>query len=170
MRNLSFRALVEERFIAQKRRNGEEVLASLGMTVARQWLGKSGTLRGCILKPEGTFRLAGHEMSHLYPTTRGHRFPFWRSAVLWLCGFSLLFALASRVPRFSGTETSWVRAAPPHITAKILAKDLYLLQAPLSGILTPPRVTLIRKLVKETQAPFAVSLDNRLYTRPPPAA
>ena len=103
-----------------------------------------------------------------YQTSGGPRLCTWRGLVLWLCVFSLLFALASRVPRFAGDETSWVRSAPPHVTAKLLAKDFYLLQAPRSGILIPLRVVPLRDRVKEAWPLFSVFLDNRLYTRPPP--
>lgn len=170
MRNLSCRVLVEERFMAQKPREGEEVLASLGMAVVASRIRIPRILCGCILRREATFRLAGLQMSRADRTAGGRCLYSWRGLVLWVCAFSLLFALASRVPRFKGSEVSWVRATPPQMTAKILAKDFYLLQAPASGILTRPRLILIRKLVKETRPPFAVFLDNRLYTRPPPTA
>ena len=103
-----------------------------------------------------------------YRTRGGPRLCTWRGVALWLCVFSLLFAVASRVPRFAGDATSWVRSAPPHVTAKLLAKDFYLLQAPRSGILIPLRVVPLRDRVSEAWPPFSVFLDNRLHTRPPP--
>ena len=103
-----------------------------------------------------------------YRTSGGPRLCVWRGVALWLCVFSLLFALASRVPRFAGDKTSWVRSAPPHVTAKLLAKDFYLLQAPLSGLVLPARVVPPRSSVKEAWPLSPVFLDNRLYTRPPP--
>ena len=63
-------------------------------------------------------------------TTGKRRISHARTLILCLCTLSLLIVLANRVPRFSpsGMETSWVRAVPTEITAKILAKELYLLQ------------------------------------------
>jgi len=124
---------------------------------------------GCILSSEASFLIGWAEMPPFaYQTSGGPRLCTWRGLALWLCVFSLLFALASRVPRFADDETSWVRSAPPHVTAKLLAKDFYLLQAPRSGILIPLRVVPLRDRVSEAWPPFSVFLDNRLHTRPPP--
>jgi len=90
--------------------------------------------------------------------------------MLYLCAFSLLFVLANRVPRFPRSETSWVRSVPPQMTAKLLAKDFYLLQPPAAGILTHLRSIPVRIAAEEQRPLFPVSLDNRLYTRPPPTS
>jgi len=87
---------------------------------------------------------------------------------VWLCAFSLLIVLANRVPRFPRSEASWVRSAPPQMTAKLLAKDFYLLQPPASGIFTFLRPIPIRSAAKEVRPLLPVFLDNCLYTRPPP--
>lgn len=105
---------------------------------------------------------------HAYPTTEVRRLPYWRGLVLWLCAVSLLIALASRVPRFSESETSWVQSGSPQMTAKLLAKDIYLLQPPASGFFTFLRTILIWKAAEEERPVLATSLDNSLYTRPPP--
>ena len=129
------------------------------------------TLRGCILRLEARFRLAGVEMPHAYRTTSGHRLSFWHGAALWLCAFSLVIALANRVPRFAGNEHSWDRAVPPQTATKLLAKDFYLLlQPPSSGVLTLPSATAFNITAKERCPLFPVFLDSRLYTRPPPAS
>lgn len=63
-----------------------------------------------------------------------------------------------------------MRSAPPQMTAKLLAKDFYLLQPPASGIFTLLRAVPIRSVAKEAWPLLAVFLDNRLYTRPPPTS
>jgi hypothetical protein len=105
-----------------------------------------------------------------YGTIEGRRLSSWRSLLLWLCAFSLLVALANRVPHFAQGETSWVRSTPPHITARIMAKDFFLLPPPASGIFTPLRSVPVLRTAKEARPPSPVFLDNRLYTRPPPTA
>ncbi|MGB7845692.1 MAG: hypothetical protein WBL63_08770 [Candidatus Acidiferrum sp.] len=54
------------------------------------------------------------------------------------------------------------------MTAKLLAKDIYLLQPPASGFFTFLRTILIWKAAEEERPVLATSLDNSLYTRPPP--
>jgi hypothetical protein len=105
-----------------------------------------------------------------YPTAGAHRNSCWRALVPWLCALSLLIVLANRVPRFHGSETTWVRSVPPQMTAKILAKDFYLLQPPASGVFTLLRSIPVSRAAQEAHPLFPVSLDNRLYTRPPPAS
>lgn len=101
-------------------------------------------------------------------TTGERRLSCWRAVLPWLCAFSLLVVLANRVPRFPGSETSWVRGDPPQMTAKLLAKDFYLLQPPASGIFTQLCSIPVRKAREESRPHFPLFLDNRLYTRPPP--
>src|SRR5208337_209791 len=109
-------------------------------------------------------------MQCAYPTTGACRLSYGRGLVLWLCAFSLLIVLANRVPRFPRSETSWVRSVPPQVTAKLLAKDFYLLQPPASGIFTLLRSIPVPSAAEEVRPLFPVSLDNRLYTRPPPTS
>jgi hypothetical protein len=102
-----------------------------------------------------------------YPT-RAHQFPCWRGLLLCLCAFSLLIAVANRVPRFSRTETSWVQSVPLQMTAKLLARDFYLLPPPASGIFTLLLSIPVVKVAEESRPVFPIFLDNCLYTRPPP--
>jgi hypothetical protein len=102
---------------------------------------------------------------------RPRRLTCTRFAVVWLCVFSLIVVLANRVPRIPGNEeTSWVPSAPSQMTAKVLAKDFYVLLPPASGA-----VTLLRSIpspleTREEHPVVSTSLDNRLFTRPPPSA
>jgi len=105
-----------------------------------------------------------------HPTIGARRCSCWRGLLLWLCAFSLLIVLANRVPRFPRSEASWVRSAPPQMTAKLLAKDFYLLRPPTSGVFTLPRAIPIRSVAKEAWPLISVFLDNCLYTRPPPSS
>lgn len=123
---------------------------------------------GCIMRSEGSFR--SDMLPHAYPLTGGRRLFCWRSLLLWLCAFSLLLVLANRVPRFPRSETSWVRSVPSQMTVKLLAKHFYLLQPPASGIFTLLRSIPARRAAEEAHPVFPVSLDNCLYTRPPPTS
>src|SRR6516165_3439184 len=108
---------------------------------------------------------------HACRRMKGPPLSAWRGLLPWFCAFSLLIVLASRVPRFSGSEAeaSWVRSVPPQMTAKLLTKDFFLLQPASCSNLAVPRVGRLRSTAKETQPLFLVSLDNPLLTRPPPA-
>jgi hypothetical protein len=77
--------------------------------------------------------------------------------------------LAIRVPRFPDTQLSWVGSVPPHITAKLLAKDFYLLLPAISGVSVLLLSIPLQRAV-EHASPFFVFLDGRLYSRPPPTA
>jgi hypothetical protein len=110
-------------------------------------------------------------MPYAYPTTGERRLPFWRGLVLCLCASSLLVVLANRVPRFPRSETSWVRCVPPQITAKLLVKGLYLLPPPASALFALERsIPAVLIAAHEARPLVPVSLDNRLYTRPPPTS
>jgi hypothetical protein len=92
-------------------------------------------------------------------------------AAAWICAFSLVIVLANRVPRILGCEeTSWVHSAPSQITARVLAKDFFVLLPPASGSIAflhwPPCPLELR----EESPIVSISLDNRLFTRPPPSA
>jgi len=91
-------------------------------------------------------------------------------AVAWICALSLVVVLANRVPRIPGSETSWIPSAPSQMTAKVLAKDFYILLPPASGAVTLVRSFPSRLEIREDQPTFSIVLDNSLYTRPPPAS
>jgi hypothetical protein len=93
-----------------------------------------------------------------------------RSAVVWLCAFSLIVVLANRVPRIPGNETCWVPSAPSQMTAKVLAKDFYVLLPPASGAIALLRSIPSPLETREEHPIVSISLDNRLFTRPPPSA
>jgi len=92
-------------------------------------------------------------------------------AVVWVCTFSLVIVLANRVPRIPGTEeTSWAPSAPSQMTAKVLAKDFFVLLPPASGALALLHPAPSPLELLEENPSVSISLDNRLFTRPPPAA
>ena len=115
-----------------------------------------------------SFRSAGIMPSSAM--NRARRLTCWRALGSWVCAFSLLIVLANRVPHFPESASTCAPSAPPHLTAKLLAKDFYLLQPPASGIISHLHSTTTRKAAKEAGPLFPVSLDNRLYTRPPPTS
>ena len=92
-------------------------------------------------------------------------------AVLWICAVSLVIVLANRVPRIPGCEeTSWVPSAPSQITAKVLAKDFFVLLPPPSGAIELPHRDPSPLELREGNPIVSISLDNRFFTRPPPSA
>jgi hypothetical protein len=94
-----------------------------------------------------------------------------RCATVWVCAFSLVLVLANRFPRIEyNEETSWVPSAPSHMTAKVMAKDFYLLLPPASGAITLVCSIPTPLDTQEEHPVFPVSLDNCLFTRPPPSA
>jgi hypothetical protein len=101
---------------------------------------------------------------------RPRRLTCTRFAVVWLCVFSLIVVLANRVPRIPGNESCWVPSAPSQLTAKVLAKDFYVLLPPASGAITLLRSIAPRLETREEHSIFSIPLDNCLFTRPPPSA
>jgi hypothetical protein len=92
-------------------------------------------------------------------------------AAVWACAFSLVLVLANRFPRIAGEEeTSWVPSSPSHITAKVMAKDFFVLQPPPAARILLPHSAPSRIETREAHPLIVSSLDNRLFTRPPPAA
>jgi hypothetical protein len=92
-------------------------------------------------------------------------------AAAWFCAFSLVLVLANRFPRIEGNEeSSWVPSTPSHMTAKVMAKDFFVLQPPPTGRILLPRYVVARIEAREARPLVSVSLDNRLFTRSPPAA
>jgi len=89
----------------------------------------------------------------------------------WICAISLVAVLANRFPRYSPCDdTSWVPASPSHLTAKVMAKEFFVLQPPAAArILLPRSVPLCVEEYAESP-PVSTPLDNRLFTRPPPSA
>jgi hypothetical protein len=89
-------------------------------------------------------------------------------AVAWVCACSLILVLANRVPHIPANETSWVTSAPSQMTAKVVAKDFFVLYPPAARSVLPPRALPVRIEAREEKLFDFVSLDNRLLTRPPP--
>jgi hypothetical protein len=89
-------------------------------------------------------------------------------AVVWVCACSLIVVLANRVPRIPGNETGWVTSAPSQMTAKVVAKDFFMLHPPAARSLLLPRSLPVRMESHEEQLIVFVALDNHLLTRPPP--
>ena len=92
-------------------------------------------------------------------------------AAAWVCAFSLAIVLVSRVPRIPcNEETSWVPSAPSQITAKVLSKDFFVLLSPASGAIALLHSALSPLELREENPIVSISLDNCLFTRPPPSA
>jgi hypothetical protein len=66
--------------------------------------------------------------------------------------------------------TSWLPSAPSHMTAKVMAKDFFVLQQLPTGRILLPRSAPSRIETREENPLVSISLDNRLFTRPPPSA
>jgi hypothetical protein len=108
-------------------------------------------------------------LSHLIPRPR--RRTRVQCAVVWICVFSLIIVLANRVPRIPGCEeTSWVPSAPSQMTAKVLSKDFFVLLPPASGAIALVHSAPSPLELGEENPIVSMSLDNRLFTRPPPSA
>jgi hypothetical protein len=56
------------------------------------------------------------------------------------------------------------------MTAKVLAKDFYVLLPPASGAITLLRSIAPRLETREEHSISSIPLDNCLFTRPPPSA
>jgi len=104
-------------------------------------------------------------------TPREGRLTRIHSVAAWICAVSLVIVLANRFPRIEGNEeSSWVACTPSHTTAKVMAKDFFVLQSPAAVRLLLPRSVPARIEVSDELPVVPVALDNRLFTRPPPAA
>jgi len=102
--------------------------------------------------------------------TRPHRLTRIQCAAVWVCAFSLVLLLANRFPPIAGNgENSWVPSAPSHITAKVMAKDFFVLEPPPAARILLPRSVPSQVETREEHPLVSISLDNRLFTRPPPA-
>ena len=103
-------------------------------------------------------------------TPRSHRLTCIHCVAAWICVFSLVVVLANR---FQGNPlsdgTSWVPCSSSHITAKVMAKDFFVLQPPSAGRTLLPRSAPGRVEISEERPAASVVLDNRLFTRPPPS-
>jgi hypothetical protein len=66
--------------------------------------------------------------------------------------------------------TSWVPTSLSHTTAKVMAKDFFVLHPPPTGTILLPRSVPSRIEIREEHPLISISLDNRLFTRPPPSA
>ena len=88
--------------------------------------------------------------------------------VAWVCACSLIVVLANRVPHIPTNDNSWVSSAPSPMTAKVVAKDFFILHPPPARSLLLPRSLPVRVEAREEQPVVFFSLDNRLLTRPPP--
>ena len=99
------------------------------------------------------------------------RVTYVQRAVTCVCVLSLILVLANRVPRIPSCErTLWVPSVASQITARVVAKDFFVLLPPATGSVAllqwPPSLLVLRE-----RSPLAsISLDNRLFTRPPPGA
>jgi hypothetical protein len=103
--------------------------------------------------------------------SRSRRLTRAQCAVVWICVFSLIIVLANRVPRIPGCEeTAWVPSAPSQMTAKVLCKDFFVLLPPASGTIALVHSAPSPLELREEDPIVSISLDNRLFTRPPPSA
>jgi len=102
--------------------------------------------------------------------TRPRRLTRVQCAAVWVCTFSLVLVLANRFPRIEGNQqTSWVASAPSHITAKVMAKDFFVLPPPATGKISLPRIVPQQIETQELLPAVSTPRDNRLFTRPPPS-
>jgi hypothetical protein len=89
----------------------------------------------------------------------------------WICAISLVVVLVNRFPRTASNEqASWARSTPSHLTAKVMAKDFFVLQPPPAVRILLPRFAPVRVEISEERPLVPIALDNRLFTRPPPSA
>ena len=88
--------------------------------------------------------------------------------VAWVCACLLIVVLVNRVPHIPGNESSWTPSAPSQMTAKVVAKDFFILHPPPARSLLLPRSVPVQIEAHEEQLFVFVCLDNRLLTRPPP--
>jgi hypothetical protein len=94
-----------------------------------------------------------------------------QGATAWFCALALVIVLANRVPRISiSDDARWVPSTPSQMTAKILAKDFFVLLPPASGAITLVHAAPSPVELSEENPIVFIFLDNRLFTRPPPTA
>jgi hypothetical protein len=106
--------------------------------------------------------------SHITPRPR--RLTFIRGLAAWLCAFSLVVVLANRFPRHSAYyETSWIPSSSSHTTAKVMAKEFFVLEPPAAGRILLSHSAPVRVEISEERPFVAVVLEKRLFTRPPPS-
>lgn len=97
------------------------------------------------------------------------RFLSCRDLLVWTCAVALLAVLASRVPHIPSRDLTWNGNGPPQMTAKILAKDFFLLLTP-APILSATKISIRLPYATEDSKAPVVFLDQRLHSRPPPVA
>lgn len=86
-----------------------------------------------------------------------------------ICAFSLVVVLANRFQGSSFSDgASWVPSSSSHITAKVMAKEFFVLQPPPAARILLPRSAPLRIEASEARPLISRVLDNRLFTRPPP--
>ena len=108
-------------------------------------------------------------LSPLIPRLR--RLTLIQGLAAWICALSLVVVLANRFPRYSSCdETSWVPSSSSHMTAKVMTKDFFVLQAPAAGRILFHRSAPVRVEISEERPLTSKVLGNRLFTRPPPSA
>jgi hypothetical protein len=101
---------------------------------------------------------------------RERRVSVWRAAILGLCVLFLLIGLANRVPRFAAVgDATWVRAVPSETTAKLLIKDLCLLQPSRLLSFVAHSFFAVRRAEAQRHVVYLAPVDDRLYNRPPPS-
>jgi len=89
----------------------------------------------------------------------------------WICAISLVVVLVNRFPRYSPCEgISWVPSSSSHMTAKVMAKDFFVLPPPATDRILLPHSAPVRVEISEERPLTSNVLDNRLFTRPPPSA
>ena len=104
-------------------------------------------------------------------TPRPRRLTRIQCAAAWICAISLVVVLVSRFPRYSPSDsTSWVPSSSSHMTAKVMAKEFFVLQPPAAARILLPRSAPVRFEISEERPMASAVLDNRLFTRPPPSA
>ena len=104
-------------------------------------------------------------------TPRSLRLTRIQCVAVWFFAFSLVLVLANRFPRGSGfDETSWVPSAPSHLTAKVMAKEFFVLQSPAAVRVLLHRPVSLPVEIYAERPTVSIAPDNRLFTRPPPSA
>jgi hypothetical protein len=85
-----------------------------------------------------------------------------------MCAFALIIVWPIGFPQIPVCQVaSWVPSAPSQTTAKVLSKDLLCCAAGASAI-KGASLGSARSNCAEEHPIISISLDNRLFTRPPP--